>query len=61
MKKFKPVKDSFQDGINIRESIAKAGRNGKEKRKSRREMNELASEYIALRNGRLGRDNIEYW
>lgn len=48
MKKFKSLKDKFQDGINIRKS--NSVKSGKNKRKVRQEINELVSEYFAKEN-----------
>lgn len=48
MKKFKSLKDKFQDGINIRK--LNSVKSGKNKRKIREEMNELVNEYFAKEN-----------
>lgn len=47
----KSMRDMFQDGINIRKSIVKAGDAKKEKRKARKEINDMVSEYYAKKNG----------
>ena len=51
MLKSRQVRDMFPDGIKIRKSVSKASKDRKEKRKNRREINDIVSEYYAKENG----------
>ena len=56
----KSMRDMFQDGIKIRKSVSKSRSISKEKRKSKREMNDMVSEYFAKKEDALYAEFLGY-